>query len=203
MFKSIFGKKKVKGHIGYYGLEKWWFSEFSQEERERIEEKFQPIGSSNSSLTSGDIESSTESLLSFLSNLAGWFSKKEDLSIAYRILEKGDSFSKSTKSVLDRHFFFGQKVKAYYKSRENKQYFDEAVKAAEQQIALANKAAREFKAQMPQSALPSHIGYQQLAIILEKQKEFDEAIELCRKAKKQRWSGDWDKRIERCKKNKN
>ena len=43
-----------------------------------------------------------------------------------------------------------------------------------------------------------HTGYEQLAIILEKQREYDEAIDLCKQAQKQTWSGEWDKRIERC-----
>ncbi len=45
--------------------------------------------------------------------------------------------------------------------------------------------------------MPSHTGLRQLAIIREKDGEFDAAIQLCRQAKKDGWSGDWDKRIER------
>ena len=46
--------------------------------------------------------------------------------------------------------------------------------------------------------LPSHPGYRQLAIILDKRGEFDEAKKFARKAKEQGWSGDWEKRIARC-----
>jgi len=39
-----------------------------------------------------------------------------------------------------------------------------------------------------------------LAIIKYKQERYKEVIELCKKAKKQGWNGNWDKRIERARK---
>jgi len=48
--------------------------------------------------------------------------------------------------------------------------------------------------------LPEHVGYKQLCIIMEKQKNYDEVIRLSKIAKEQGWSGDWDRRIEKCKK---
>jgi hypothetical protein len=50
----------------------------------------------------------------------------------------------------------------------------------------------------PSSGLPSHLGYRQLAIILEKRGEFEEATAVVRQARAQGWSGDWEKRIARC-----
>ena len=95
---------------------------------------------------------------------------------------------------------YGEEISIYYKDRDKPEYLEKAVQACEQQIELAPKAAAAFKAEYRDSPLPSHRGYQQLAIILEKQKNFEEAIELCEWAGKQGWAGDWDKRIERCKK---
>ncbi|MGX2954397.1 hypothetical protein ACWAU3_17530 [Shewanella sp. JL219SE-S6] len=43
--------------------------------------------------------------------------------------------------------------------------------------------------------MPSHIGYKQLAIILEKEGELESALELTEKALKQGWTNDSDKRI--------
>ncbi len=47
--------------------------------------------------------------------------------------------------------------------------------------------------------LPRHTGYEQLAIIREKEKDHPEAIRLCGEAMAQGWNGDWEKRIQRCK----
>lgn len=46
--------------------------------------------------------------------------------------------------------------------------------------------------------LPSHPGFERLAINAEKEKNYQFAIEVSRQAKQQGWRGDWDKRIERC-----
>jgi len=46
--------------------------------------------------------------------------------------------------------------------------------------------------------LPSHLGFEQLAIIEEKQGNYEETIKLSKEALKQGWRGDWEKRIERC-----
>ncbi len=47
---------------------------------------------------------------------------------------------------------------------------------------------------------PVHVGYKQLCIIYEKLGKYNEAIELAEKAKSEKWSEDWDKRIEKLKK---
>ncbi|WP_439830575.1 hypothetical protein, partial [Aeromonas caviae] len=41
-------------------------------------------------------------------------------------------------------------------------------------------------------------GYQQLSIIMEKLSDYQKVIAICNEAKNEGWSGDWDKRIERC-----
>ena len=48
-----------------------------------------------------------------------------------------------------------------------------------------------------------HIGYkckcqQNLAIILERNKDYDGAVRLSEEALRQGWAGDWEKRIDRC-----
>ena len=102
--------------------------------------------------------------------------------------------------ILDVHFLYGQKIKIYYKDREKQEYLEKAIEACKQQIKIAPKAAKAFRTEYKDSSLPSHQGYKQLAIILEKQGHFREAIELCVQADKEGWAGDWQKRIERCKK---
>jgi tetratricopeptide (TPR) repeat protein len=190
--------EKTKGLIGYFGLESWWLSEFSEKERRYITATFQPLGSSGDSLTSGEILYTGRSAVGLLHNLAGWFSKEKDRPIAHKLLKKAEELSEVGCSVLDAHFLYGQKFEIYYKDRDIPGYLEKAVEACKQQIALAEKAAKAFRKKYKESPLPSHKGYQQLAITLEKQGKFDETVELCRNAEKQGWAGDWAKRIERC-----
>ena len=194
------GKKRIKGSIGYFGLEDWWLSAFSDEERRYIQKIFQPLGASGDSLTSGDISYTSQTAVCFLHALAGWFSKEERRPSAYKILEKAEKLSTAETRILDVHFLYGEKLKIYYKDRGKTGYLQKAIEACKQQIKLAPKAASAFRAEYKHSPLPSHKGYEQLAIIFEKQKSFRAAIELCAKADKQGWAGDWQKRIERCKK---
>ena len=196
-----FGKssKRIQGSIGYFGLEDWWLTEFSDDERQHIQTTFQPLGSSDDSLTSGAISYTSQTAVGFLGTLAGWFNSPEDRSIAHKMLDKAVELSKDT-PVLDVHFLCQQMIETYYKDRERPEYMDKAVGACRKQISLAPDAARAFKAEYAESPLPEHKGYKQLAIILEKQARFQEAIELSRQAESQGWAGDWVRRVERCEK---
>lgn len=59
---------------------------------------------------------------------------------------------------------------------------------------------KAFKKEYKNQFLPSHIGYKRLVITLEKEKRYEETIEVCKKALSQQWAGDWEYRIERCEK---
>jgi hypothetical protein len=86
--------------------------------------------------------------------------------------------------------------------------YAQAVDACRKQISIASKAAQDFKknystAQAENwwgSRLPPHTGYGQLAVILEKEKRYAEALQLVKQAKAQGWAGDWDKDIARLEK---
>lgn len=191
--------KKIKGEIGYYGLEDWWLSAFSSKDRKYIETKFQPLGSSGGSLTSKDITYSSQTAASFLSCLAGWFSKKEERYIAYIILDKAEELSSNEVQTLNAIYI--EKITLHYKDRDIPGHLDKAIQACKKQIAIASKVAKALRnKEVFKDGLPRHTGFEQLAIILEKNKNYKEAIEVCVQANHQGWGGDWEKRIARCQK---
>jgi hypothetical protein len=196
-----FGKssKRIQGSIGYFGLEDWWLTAFSDDERHYIQATFQPLGSSGNSLTTGIISYTSETVVGMLGSLAGWFYRKEDRAIAHKILDKAVELS-SDAPVLDVHFLYQQMIETYYKDRDNSEYLNKAIEACRRQIALAPEAAKEFQAEYSDSPLPEHKGYKQLAIILEKQGSFQEAIDISHQAESQGWAGEWSRRVERCEK---
>jgi tetratricopeptide (TPR) repeat protein len=100
--------------------------------------------------------------------------------------------------VLDKHFQLSENIPLLYKKREE-EGLEKTIEACKQQIDLALQAKAEFLKEYPWQPLPSHRGYEQFAIILDKQGRFDEAINICEQAKAEGWAGDWDKRIERYK----
>lgn len=199
LFEFLKGKQQVKGTIGFFGLADWWLSSFSEEEQKFIQNKFQPLGSSGDSLTSGEIGWTSETAVGLLQSLAGWFLKEDERPIAYKLLAKAEELSKSGARIIDVHFMYGQKLELSYKDREKPGYLEKAIEACIQQINLAPKAADAFRTEFKDLSLPGHKGYQQLAIILEKKMMFKDAIDLCARAQEQGWAGDWEKRIERYK----
>jgi hypothetical protein len=72
-----------------------------------------------------------------------------------------------------------------------------AIEACRDQISIAPIVAAEMRAEFP-GPLPSHVGYEQLAVMLEQDALYSEAIEICQQARAAVWSGEWDKRIARC-----
>lgn len=199
MFGWIKSKQKIEGQIGYLGLVEWWLSAFNDKEREYIERVYQPMGHQPNSrqLTQGTISYTSQTATALLSGLATWFTKGDDASIASKILAKAEEIGQS--DTLDLHFTYQGMIQLYYRRRDvEPNALDKAIEACKKQIALAPKAAKEFRREYPGNPLPAHIGYTQLAIILEKQKEYAEAIHLCKQAQSQGWNEDWKKRIERC-----
>ena len=194
-FLSSLFRPKIEGELGYFGLGNWWLTTFSADERNYIEQKFKPLGGNSRPLTRGKILETTQTASNLLMALAGWFEKVKDFSVGKRIVEKAIETASST---LDAHFAYGQMIKNCYRAREvDSSALELAIFACKKQIALAPQAAKVFRKESRSRELPCHTGYEQLTIILEKQKDYDGAIQLCHQAREQGWSGDWDKRIAR------
>lgn len=205
MFGFSSKKSEIKGEIGYFGLQDWWLSTFSQGERDRIEDVFHPLGAdpNSRSLTQGDISYTSQTDAGLLQALAGWFNNPRDRAIAKKIITKAEELVTTGGNVLDRHFTLSEKMVIYYRERDNTpDALEKAIQACKEQIAIAPEAASAFLKEYPHQSLPAHAGYRQLRIILEKQGKFNEAIDLCERAKTQGWADDWDKQIVTLKKKK-
>lgn len=198
LFRS--NKPEIKGHIKYYNLVDWWLSTFTEKERTYIDTAYKPMGTDkNFSLIKGDIVSTTQTIGTFLSGLSTWFRKTEmDRDIARRILAKSVKVADPNKDTLGLHFTYQSLIEVWYRDRDSlKNALQEAIDACKGQIAIAEKAAKQFKKEYPKNPLPSHVGYTQLTIIYDKLGRYDEAIQIAKQAKQQGWNDDWDTRIEK------
>lgn len=102
--------------------------------------------------------------------------------------------------VLDEHFVLQERIESRYREREkNPAALQDAVAACKAQISLAAEAAEAFREEGFET-LPRHVGFQQLAVIREKQGDYAEALRISEEAQSQEWAGDWDKRITRLRK---
>ncbi len=207
-------KKPAKqgGLIAGLGLWEWWHSAFTNDERKYIEQKYDPDG--DKGLTRGNAGAAHQPA-GFLVILSSWFTRSDERHLATRMLEKADSIVGD--DILGRHAVYSQMIDAYYAQRTTQSgALDAAIAACERQIAIAPEVWRRMVSDAEERARklsefwgekrevvfqpPSHRGFQQLAIIREKQGNLEEALRLSREAQNQGWMDgkqDWSKRIAR------
>jgi hypothetical protein len=182
-------------------LARWYVETFTLEERQRIAGVFQPmvVGVGADAPRSNPIDRPPAQKLWAL---VGWFKSENDRAVALRLVDGAIRFASET---LDRHFALQAAIELHYRLRAQPHHMEMAERFCRQQIAMAPDAAQAFRAEFRGEGrapdfMPSHVGYKQLAIILEKGGDLGEAIDLCALAAEQGWRGDWDKRIERLQK---
>ncbi len=181
-------KAPVKGSIKFYGLVDWWLNQFTYEERKEIFDKC--YIDKEVYFTSRDV----------VSYLAGMWTQFDDINpIKEKVAQKiYDVFNSQNRSmVISMHFFLLSKMGNIYKQKERPNYKSYLINVCQESIEFSPKAAMAFK-QEYKDFLPSHPCFRRLAILFEKEKMFSEAIAICKKAQKEGWSGDWQKRIQRC-----
>jgi len=181
-------------------LNQWWLNDFNREERKYIVGLYMPMGSQINEISVSSINVRYKNEVRFLTNLSDWVDKPESRDLAKKIIFKAYSLENRKLDILDKHFLYQSAIKILYKDRSNTSSYNLAVEACLKQISISNLAKRAFKREYRGERLPSHTGFKQLCIIREKDKEYKEAITLCKQAKREGWYGDWDKRIERCQK---
>jgi hypothetical protein len=203
--------------LSLFGLTEWWSTAFTETEREYIESVYKPFGSDPSErlLTGSHFAAGTKTTdtpVSLLYGLAQWFNSKKDIDIAKRIIAKADELATPDLPVLDLHFHYSTMIRVYYKDRDVPASLARSVWACQKQIELSPQAASEFKrehralrasvhrggydSKLPaRCKLPRHIGFQQMCIILEKDGDFKGALRLAKRAFREGWDGDWDRRI--------
>jgi hypothetical protein len=102
----------------------------------------------------------------------------------------------SAATPVDRHFALQVLAQAAYRLRDvHPDALEDAEAACREQIMLADVVGPALRQEF--GSKPSHHGYKQLSIILEKQKRFAEALEIAERARGEGWDGDWDKRVDR------
>ncbi len=167
----------VEGYIGYYGLEDWWQSAFTPDERALVQATLKPrLSGPGATLTTGSVQSSSENVGQFLTVLAQWFGRKDLAPIGVKILDKAKS---SCKGVLDKHLWLSSYIELRYAQRDaDPTALDDVIRACEDMIALAPKASQAFKKAYLSPVPPSHRGYGQLITIYKARGDRAEARRL-------------------------
>lgn len=87
------------------------------------------------------------------------------------------------------HFCYLNCIKVHYRNYRNRDNepdaLGQAIEYCKKQIAISKKSKIAFLKDKDFGFLPSHTGYKQLAILYEKQKEYQNALYLTKKALKE------------------
>ncbi|NNK96558.1 MAG: hypothetical protein HKP41_19600 [Desulfobacterales bacterium] len=199
----------IKGKIGYYGLEEWWKTAFTAEDRKFMVEECRSYMTKKDYLTTDELKESFQYYNHYNTNLNAiqfllGFSEqvnflRQDRLLSLIIIEKALEMATKQNDIFYQHIAYTLMISFCYYHRKNPLYFDKAMWACKQQIKMSHQAIREAgKKQANYCLYPT--GFKQLAIVLEKHWKFQECIDLCIQADEQGWEGDWKKRIARCKK---
>ncbi len=176
---NIFKRKKtLNDYIEYYILTDWWQNRFTDEEKEYITNTYKENSSSKEELFG-----TNKNPLSFLIAMYKITSEHETVEskVESKIYDSFDPLDNSM--ILEMHSFYEAKIKSATDEKV-------LIGACYTHINFAPRIA-----QVLNKPLPSHIGYEKLSAILEKQKKYDELIKISEKALSQGWAGDWEKKI--------
>lgn len=216
--KTALRCEKGKGLIGYFHLEEWFNKTFTEEEIAYIKEKLSRTMMNPDQLNKGIITSTNQNIVQFLDSMSYTLNTKKDIHLALLFLEKSEDFIDLSKmSAYDIHFLCINRIEVYYKDRENKESFEKAIYWCKKMIEVAPQAYTEIKeyeknlyTEEDKKTLPKellnatatngHKGFEQLAIIEYKRGNYQEVINICKQAKKSKFKGDWNRRIEQAQK---
>jgi len=191
-------KKKLNGYIGFFNLENFWFKTLNEKERQIVLENFNSgsIGVDSTDLLETKLFGTREKL-SFISGQISRYKKPIFKNLGLKFIEIGNEELQRTTQIIEKHFYYQRLIEFHYRFRAEENNYELAINACMNQIEISEKAKIEFEKEIYIDQLPSHKGFKQLAIILEKEKKFNEAIKICQKAITEGWNGDWNYRIER------
>ena len=216
--KTALRCEKGQGLIGYYGLEDWFNKTFSEEETSYIKEKLAKTMMNPDQLNKGTFSETNQPAYKFLSSIAYNFKTKVDLSYAIKFLKKSDELADlSEMTATDIHYFCMDRIEIYYKDRDNPDSLDKTIYWCKKMIEVAPQAYKEIREEeknmytaedrrtLPKellnaTATAKHKGFEQLAVIEFKRGNYEEVIRVCELAKKSKFGGDWDNKIEQAKK---
>ena len=205
-----------------YHLKEWWLRSLTTEQRDQISHDYKPMGyPSGENYLYADISAKQygETDKCCLLDVLACVAKGEAKQIVWQKTEQAvkEALSLPRKNYIDIHLALTGLIKHHYRLRDNQDHYRKAKELCLLQISIAKQAAKAFsKPAKPRGIslkkleailghklvgydtpqlMPSHIGYKQLAIILEKEGDIEGAIKLSKQALGQGWTDDYEKRI--------
>ncbi|QSX37993.1 hypothetical protein [Shewanella sedimentimangrovi] len=206
--------------LEYYDLKEWWNTALTPAQREQISRDYQPMGYPSEerylyAKLVGKSYGDTDKCC--LLNVLACVAKDDAKGIIRDKTEQAvkEALSQPRRNYIDIHLALDGLIKYHYPLRNDQAHYEKAKELCLLQISISSKLVKKFRyPEKPKELkrlhkltgmthpyydepqiLPSHTGYKQLAIILEKEGDLEGALELSQKALEQGWSDDYEKRI--------
>ena len=176
---------QVEGKIQFYCLVDWWFSAFTEAEREYIDNKFQPMNQPTHTLIKHKyikLDDEAIDTATFLSSLATWFRGKKDASILKRIQEKIDELGKEY-PISGPGYVDGRLYVTYVKDVNGLKKLGNIDEA--ERLLLRLVAAMEDECKKNDEGVAPWY-YSELAKIYRKKKEYQKEVEILRRFSRQK-----------------
>lgn len=192
------------GLIRYYGLTDWWANGLTEIDRNLILKSKENIseviytqekpGSRYNGENFIEIKD-FEFLNDILINMYNEYPTAKKLALKIEELIFRDI---EDDYVIALHFTLTNLMDFYYRNRDKDDSLDRAIFFGYKDIEFSNIFAKAFYSKYGE-LMPVNKAYEQIGVILEREKKYTEAIRICEKGKSEGWSNDFDKRINRIK----
>ena len=165
---------KVEGLIAWYGLQEWWFSSFTNEEREYIDNRYQPMEAPPHTLTKGTVFERPQPAPIFLNVLNTWFRTSRDSIIAERIHRKLTELGKE-QPIAKPGYHDGRHFTTYVRDFERLKKCGNLTELEKLLLELVKATEAESNAD-GLGVAPAYYGA--LAILYRKQKEYSKEVSI-------------------------
>ncbi len=165
---------KVEGLIAFYKLQEWWFSSFTHDEREYIDNRYQPMDAPLHTLTQGTILERNQPASEFLNSLNSWFRSKKDSAIAERIHQKLIELTKEHQ-IVKHGYYDGRHFTTYVRDFEILKKNGDFSELEKLLFELVN-ATEEESAAGGMGVAPAY--YSELAILYRNQQKYSEEVSI-------------------------
>lgn len=184
---TFWSRARVEGLVAYYGLTDWWLTTFSKNEREYIDNEYQPFGFKKHLLTQGKVISISMPASQLLRSLETLFTSKNDASILKKIHDKVIEVEYS-QPIIKPGYYKGRHYTTYVDEVKNLKR-DEKYEEAEKLLLELVNATEEENNNEKMGVAPWY--YEQLAIIYRKQKNYQNEVSILERYKKQKPPKHW------------
>lgn len=159
-----------------------WYDGLSKQEREKVHDFSTMFGlGGETNLLDEGVRGHNTTQQSYLKNVGAKLVSNKEYDLAAKVLLKG--LDCPDDNPTDRHFIYNSLIDLYYKQRDEREdAIEKCIEYCKADIDSIDEFHQELKEEYEDASLPRIPAFKRLAIIYERQSEFEKALEVCEEA---------------------